>query len=599
MILKILIYLSNLNRSTKLLYIVIIDTVLCFFSIWSTYSLRYEKIYFLWDIDYRLYLISLIFLPIFFFTKIYKSINKFNNRNILSSFFFCFFIYSILFGIVYLKLNIVVAPKSLIILHPVAFFFSIFIYRYFYSLLYQYHYNSKINSIIVCNTYRNFSTVNNFINSRNILLKFIFDSENENLNKYINNLKIYHVDYLIQKFKLITKGIDQVILFLEDADNTFFQEVIDKSFEQNIAIKLYSIEQKKFIYFNDNDDLTKYVFDKILIKSSFINLNKSLNFISKKSIIITGAGGSIGSEISKNILVLNPDRILLIDSSELNLFNIEKKLIEMITLKNLDCKIESHLLSINDDNINKIFASFKADILIHSAAYKHVFFSENNKNSFFVNNFLGTKKILDLCIKNKVKKFILISTDKAVHPKSYMGFTKRLAEVYCFVRSKELSETTINIIRFGNVLNSSGSVIPTFISQINNKNSVKIFDLNASRFFMSISQASKLVIKTIGLSEGSFNLYSLDMGEAKSIFDLAKKTINLAGYKYSFNDSKGPLENYIKIELTKLMDNEKFVEELFYDDKSVKLIDHKIYQAFNEFYDINNEINEIKKYLIK
>jgi len=275
---------------------------------------------------------------------------------------------------------------------------------------------------------------------------------------------------------------------------------------------------------------------------------KISQFIHDKSIMITGAGGSIGSEIVRQCLKYGAKKLILIDHSEFNLY----QLMEELHSDKLVPMMQSVL---NESLMDKFFNSYKPDIFVHAAAYKHVPLVEANMEEGILNNVLGTKICIDLAIKHHVKKFILISTDKAVRPTNVMGATKRICELYA--QNVVAKETQIVSVRFGNVLGSSGSVIPKFKAQIEKGGPITVTHPEITRYFMLIPEACELVLQTGAIGENG-ELFILDMGEPIKIADLAQKMIDLSGKKE------------IEIEFTGLRPGEKLYEELLINDSDKK-----------------------------
>jgi FlaA1/EpsC-like NDP-sugar epimerase len=275
--------------------------------------------------------------------------------------------------------------------------------------------------------------------------------------------------------------------------------------------------------------------------------------IEKKVVLVTGAGGSIGSELCRQIIKFKPDTLICFDISEFALYQLEHELksgLASIHLMFLVGDIK------NRQRINTILKDYKPSLVFHAAAYKHVPMMENyNVIEAFQNNVLGTYELALACQKAKVKKFLLISTDKAINPTNVMGATKRLAEMVC--QGMPESSTQFIMVRFGNVLGSSGSVIPRFREQIKSGGPVTVTHPDITRYFMSIPEATQLVMQA-GLMGRGGEIFLLDMGEPVKIVDLAKDMIKLSGFD----------ENEIKITFTGLRPGEKLFEELLSDDEA-------------------------------
>jgi len=275
---------------------------------------------------------------------------------------------------------------------------------------------------------------------------------------------------------------------------------------------------------------------------------KISQFIHNKTMMITGAGGSIGSEIVRQCLKYGAKKLILIDHSEFNLY----QLMEELQSDKLVPIMQSVL---NEPLMDKAFALYQPEIVVHAAAYKHVPLVESNVEEGILNNVLGTKICIDLAIKHKVQKFILISTDKAVRPTNVMGTTKRICELYA--QNVDAKETHIVAVRFGNVLGSSGSVIPKFKAQIEKGGPITVTHPEITRYFMLIPEACELVLQTGAIGE-SGELFILDMGEPVKIADLAQKMIDLSG------------KQEITIEFTGLRPGEKLYEELLIHESDKK-----------------------------
>lgn len=297
-------------------------------------------------------------------------------------------------------------------------------------------------------------------------------------------------------------------------------------------------------------------------------------FIKDKVVMISGAGGSIGSEIARQCLKYGAKELILLDHSEYNLYALSEELGSQKIIPIMQSVLNEALL-------DKTIASHKPTIFIHAAAYKHVPLVECNVEEGIINNVLGTKNCIDLAIKHGVEKFILISTDKAVRPTNVMGATKRICELYA--QNVESQSTQIVSVRFGNVLGSSGSVIPKFKEQIEKGGPVTVTHPDITRYFMLIPEACELVLQTGAIGRNG-ELFILDMGEPIRIADLAKKMIELSG------------KNDITIEFSGLRPGEKLYEELLINESDKNTQYESILVAYKTVYDIhqlNKDIEEL------
>ena len=287
-----------------------------------------------------------------------------------------------------------------------------------------------------------------------------------------------------------------------------------------------------------------------------INYSQLLGQLKGKPILITGAGGSIGSELCRQVIKFKPSSLILVDHSENNIFLIEQE---------LSTKLDYHhsvpiVTDIRDiTSIKGVFKKYKPEIVFHAAAYKHVPLMQLNPEAALQNNFLGTKALVKLSVSSGVKKFVMLSTDKAVKPSNIMGISKLLSEKYLQLLSK-VKSTSFIIVRFGNVLGSEGSVVPIFRKQIENGGPVIVTHPKMTRFFMTITEASQLVIQACVMGNGG-EIYVLDMGKPISILELAKNMIKL----YGLEPGKD-----IKISFSGVRRGEKFTEELADSNENLK-----------------------------
>lgn len=274
-----------------------------------------------------------------------------------------------------------------------------------------------------------------------------------------------------------------------------------------------------------------------------------------KTVLVTGAGGSIGSELCRQLAAVCSTHLVLFDQSEYNLYQIEEELLGRFP----DLKLTSILGDICDQAaINHVFSQYKPAAVFHAAAYKHVPLLEGQVREAIKNNALGTRIVADLAHAYKVEKFVLISSDKAVNPSSLMGACKRVAEIYC-QQLAALSPTKYIIVRFGNVLGSAGSVVPKFQKQIKKGGPVTVTHREMTRYFMTITEASQLILEASAMG-GDGRIYVLDMGQPVLIADLAEQLIRLSGKEPGVD---------INIEYTGLRPGEKLHEELFHDDEDM------------------------------
>ena len=325
----------------------------------------------------------------------------------------------------------------------------------------------------------------------------------------------------------------------------------------------------------------------------FKNLMKKNNF--EKTILVTGAGGSIGSELCRQIINQKPKKLLLVEISEYALYTIHQ---ELNQVKQTEIELIPLIGSVQDiPRMREIISIFKPFIIYHAAAYKHVPIVEHNLIEGLKNNLIGTFELAKLALEKNVSNFVFISTDKAVRPTNIMGASKRLAELSLQAlneknsnKSVKYEKTKFSIVRFGNVLESSGSVIPKFREQIKNGGPITLTHRDITRYFMTIPEASQLVIQAGAMAKGG-DVFVLDMGKPIKIYDLAVKMIELSGLTIkNISQTKGDIE----IKITGLRPGEKLFEELFLSNNPIKTKHPKIFRSKEPFIRHEKLIKEIE-----
>lgn len=367
--------------------------------------------------------------------------------------------------------------------------------------------------------------------------------------------KVYMADEDLAKYIKVLKI--QAVLVSPLQNDKFRNDLKLQDTLLNLGVRIFMSSGEK--EWNQNDDYTKVQLKEISIEDLLprdqihVDMDSIGNLLRGKKIMITGSAGSIGSEMVRQIAVYNPTELILIDQAETPQHNIRL----MMHFEWPNIKAHTIVANIsNEERMDKIFHTYRPDYVFHAAAYKHVPMMENNPSESIQNNILGTKVIADLSVKYGVKKFVMISTDKAVNPTNVMGCSKRICEIYCQILNKMINEhagdkpvTQFVTTRFGNVLGSNGSVIPLFEKQIKNGGPVTVTDPNIIRFFMLIPEACKLVLEA-GTHGSGGEIFVFDMGKPVKIADLAKRMIKLSGAKD------------IEIKYTGLRAGEKLYEEV-------------------------------------
>lgn len=416
------------------------------------------------------------------------------------------------------------------------------------------------------------------------VIGFIDDNERK-VGKKIDQVKVYNSksidDEFIEKYK-----VDEIIISIQSISPQRLLEISSYFLVKDVKVKIVP----PFKNWIDGDLQLSQIKDvniEDLLGREPINIeNPVLNDeYDNKVILITGAAGSIGSEIVRKLCGFNYKKLVLIDNAESPLYDIQQELIQSDVV-NFEVIVTDVR---NTKRIDKIFNDHKPEIIFHAAAYKHVPLMENNPYEAVSVNVSGTKTIADLAIKHGVNKFVMVSTDKAVNPTNVMGATKRIAELYINCQ-KNKGKTKFIITRFGNVLGSNGSVIPLFKKQIESGGPLTVTHKEITRYFMTIPEACSLVIEAAAMGNGG-EIFVFDMGKSVKIFDLAINMITLSGLKYPDD---------IDISIIGLRPGEKIYEELLADGENTKPTYHeKIMIAKSKKVDINiieNKIIDLHKH---
>jgi FlaA1/EpsC-like NDP-sugar epimerase len=423
-------------------------------------------------------------------------------------------------------------------------------------------------------------------------------------NRYKQKMAVYDVPVLGRRQDIpnIAKEyqVEEIIIAIPSASGRTIREIMDICRQTQARVRIFQGTNELLA---DKYDFREIQMEDLLRREPVqLNLNKISGYIQNKTVLVSGAGGSIGSELCRQISRFSPQALVLVEYSENNLFQIELELKEVFS----DLTIYPELVDIKDrERLQKVFKEYMPQVVFHAAAYKHVPMMEKHPQSALRNNVIGTKNLAELADQYAVETFIFISTDKAVQPTSVMGATKRIGEMIIQEMNGK-SHTKFAAVRFGNVLGSSGSVIPIFEKQIKKGGPVTVTDAQMTRYFMTIPEAVQLVIQAGAMAQGG-EIFVLDMGEPVKILDLAADLIRLHGLEP---------DKDIKIEITGIRPGEKLYEELFtanekmtttYHDRILvsenghqsinvlELVDKLI--VYNAFLDSADAIDIIRKFL--
>ena len=390
----------------------------------------------------------------------------------------------------------------------------------------------------------------------------LLDDDINKVGRRIHNIKILGTTDDVEKI-VNQHHIDEIIITMANVSKEEKKAIIEKCQQTKCKLKtlpgMYEIIDGKVDIKKIRDVEIEDLLGREPIKT---NLKEISDYVENKVVLVTGGGGSIGSELCRQIATFNPKHLIIVDNYENNAYAIQQELIRKYG-NNLN--LSTIIASIREEvRMEEIFKEYRPEVVFHAAAHKHVPLMENAPSEAIKNNIFGTYKVASLADKYKVKRFVLISTDKAVNPTNIMGATKRAAEMIIQTLN-EKSDTEFVAVRFGNVLGSNGSVIPLFKNQILEGGPVTITHPDIIRYFMTIPEAVGLVIQAGAMAKGG-EIFILDMGEPVKIVDLANNLIKLSGFE--------PGED-IKIEFTGLRPGEKLYEELLMSEEGLTSTENK------------------------
>ena len=571
--------IKNLSRFNKQLVMMLTDSILLIFILFASYSIRLDYWYFPKDDTLRIILAApLIGIPIFVKLGIYQLVIRHIDLKVLWSLVKAVTLYAIIWGLVgflsqadFAKargFDVGVIPRSVIIINWLLAIFIIggsklcakFILNY--KFIYKSdHLDSSKNRVLIYGAGAAGVQLASALNNSNEFNPVGFLDDNKDLQgSSVSGLSVYSandIEELINRLK-----VNEVLIALPSASRSDRFTIIDKLERYPIVVRtlpgLTEIAQGKVKI----DELLQVSIKDLLGRKS-VEPNESLlgKNIANKTVVVTGAGGSIGSELCRQIVLLKPKALILYEISELALYAIDKELSNINT--HYSFKIYPILGSVNNKKrLKNLFNQFDVDTVYHSAAYKHVPMVEFNTTEGIDNNIFGTFNCALTAIEAGVKTFVLISTDKAVRPTNTMGATKRAAELILQALSAKQNFTTFTMVRFGNVLGSSGSVIPLFKQQIIEGGPITVTDKKIIRYFMTVTEAVELLIQAGAMGTGG-DVFVLDMGKPVKIQNLAEKMIQLSGLKVK--DELNP-QGDIEIKYTGLRAGEKLYEELLIGD---------------------------------
>lgn len=589
-----------LPRYSKRAIAIITDAGLCILCTWLAFIIRFEDLILFKDFNFNSAIISiLIMIPVFWLFGLYRTIFRYTGFSIIFTILASMFVYGLLYFLVIGVYGIQGIPRTIGILQPMLLFFALLSSRLGIRYILKGNSNSKsysnIKNVLVYGAGEaGRQLVIALENSYEFKVVGFLDDNHQLHRQVVLGKTVYSLSKLEKLLETI--NVNFIFLAMPSIGRSQRNKIIENLNKYKLTVKtLPSISEivGGNITISDIRDMR---IDDLLnrkeVKADNQLLNKNIN---SKIVLVTGAGGSIGSELCRQIVRLKPNKLVLLELNEFTLYKINEEL--KVLNKNL--QIIPLLVNSQDQaKIEIIFETFKVDTVYHAAAYKHVPLVEENICEGVKNNVFSTLAVIKASIEKKISNLVLISSDKAVRPTNIMGASKRLCELCMqgiYNQNKNIS-TKFSIVRFGNVLESSGSVIPKFKKQIKEGGPVTLSHEDVTRYFMTISEAAQLVIQSGAMGKHS-EVFVLDMGESVKIKDIIDKMIKLSGL--SVKDVKNP-EGDIEVKITGLRPGEKLYEELLIGENPQKTNHSKIYkisEPYIPFESLEKDLNLLKAFL--
>ena len=591
----------NLPRFAKQIVAIILDLSLCVLCTCFAFYLRLDQFISTQGAGLTAVIVSAaLALPIFWLFGLYRTIFRHSGLSVMFSVSIALLMYGFFYFSVFGVYGVKDIPRSIGIIQPMLLFFAVVGSRLFvkYLLGGNYLFKDKSHFLKKVLVYGAGSAgrqlVSALANSNELKVVAFLDDDDRLHGQVLQGQEIYSSLKVPDLIK--SKEVQLILLAIPSISRSRRNDILKNLSNYPLEVKTLptvgDIIQGR-VSLSDVQDLDV---DDILNRNQVLpNTELLIKNITSKVVLLTGAGGSIGSELARQITKLNPQKLLLLELNEFALYKIYE---ELITL-NKNLKIIPLLVNVQDQTkVNEIFKIFKVDTVYHAAAYKHVPLVEENISESIKNNVFATLVIAKAALSHSVENFVLISSDKAVRPTNIMGASKRLAElcVQGLYQNAKNNKNKMSIVRFGNVLESSGSVIPKFKKQIKNGGPITLTHPDVTRYFMTLAEASQLVIQAGAMSENS-DVFVLDMGESIKIKDLIYRIVKLSGLSVKDENNN---EGDIEIKITGLRPGEKLYEELLLGDNPQKTQHPKIQKAQDLFIPFNQlevDLNILKTLL--
>jgi len=589
-----LIQVKNLSPGAKFGLVLSSDIFVSVCANWFAYTLRLES----WHIPNQNQLFTYLFaafsfIPVFYFLGIYRNFNRYISIDMLkvtlaAIVVYCGFYFSCLWFF-----QFPTVPRSIGLLQPMIFLVLICSVRVLIGSVELSANHLQNQRILLYGAGAAGSEVISALAlSKREKVVALIDDDKKKQGRQLLGIKIFgphEIGRLISKF-----GVTDILLAMPSISKLTRNEIIDKLLVFNIRVR--SIPTMSELLSNTSDFARLVSLDpEEFLPRKPLQMKGTLKGLQGKVVLVTGAGGSIGGQICRMLVDEKINTLIMVEHSEFGLYKIQMDIESLLRNKKLNIDVIPILADVCDElGIKRVFQRLKPQVVYHGAAYKHVPMAETNSTTVVRNNFMATRKLTASAMQFNVEKFILISTDKAVRSTNIMGASKRLAEMSVQAAASLSSTTIFTMVRFGNVVGSSGSAIPLFQSQIENGGPVTVTDPNVTRYFMSISEAVKLVLEAGEMATGG-EVFVFDMGDPVKVVDVVRRMIRLNGKveKLQENDSGD-----IEIRFIGLRPGEKMFEELVLGSALKPTTNPQIFRAEEPFAS-NEDLDYLEREIIK
>jgi len=565
-------------RLAKRLLALLVDAMLCVLCVWLAFSFRYEQWVSLRGVQWLAVGVAIMgALPLFIFSGLYRAIFRYAGPAALMAVVRACALFGAGYALLFSVVGVAGIPRTVGLLAPLLMFLAIsssrMLARYWLGGMYMSTLDRKaLPQVVIYGAGgAGLQLAAALAQSREMVVRAFVDDARHLQGNTLHGLRIESLDWLKRNAERL--GITDVLLAMPSISRGRRAEVLNRLLPLYLHVRTLPAfadlangkVQVHDLHEVDIEDLLGR--DPVSPVADLLHKN-----IRGQVVLVTGAGGSIGSELCRQIVQLSPKTLLLIDLSEYALYGIHQELEALA----LDIRVIPLLASVCDAaRLREVMRTWHPDIVYHAAAYKHVPLVEHNPSEGVRNNAMGTLTTARVAMECKVRRFVLVSTDKAVRPTNIMGASKRLAEMALQGLSQQCSDTCFSMVRFGNVLGSSGSVVPLFRRQIEAGGPITLTHADITRYFMTIPEAAQLVIQAGAMAQGG-DVFVLDMGEPVRIIDLARRLVELSGR--TVRDEQSP-DGDIELQVTGLRPGEKLYEELLIGDSAMPTAHPRVMKA--------------------